>query len=60
MSPGILTLIYPLLIFGYAAVRSPKADQKFWNFIIFYTSSLMLAEFIMSMHFWHEEGKFNA
>lgn len=59
-SPGILTMVYPLLVFGYAVMKSPKSDQGFWTFIIIYTAILMMAEFVISFDFWHDMGFFKA
>ena len=36
-NPGIITLVYPLSVFGFALMEETRPKQHFWNFIIFYT-----------------------
>ena len=36
-NPGIITLVYPLSVFGYALLEETRPKKHFWNFIILYT-----------------------
>jgi len=51
-APGILTMVYPLSVFGYAALEETRPRKSFWNFIIFYTQMILMAEFLLSFRFW--------
>ena len=37
VNPGILTLIYPFSIFGYALLEETRPNEGYWNFIMGYT-----------------------
>ena len=52
-SPGILTLVYPFSVFGYALMEETRPSKHYWYFIMFYTQFLLIAEFIFSLKFWH-------
>ena len=51
-APGFLTMVYPLSVFGYAALEETRPRKTFWYFIIFYTQILLMAEFLLSFSFW--------
>jgi hypothetical protein len=52
VNPGILTLVYPFSIFGYALLEETRPKESYWNFIMGYTQLLMVIEFIFSLSFW--------
>ena len=35
--PGLLTLVYPFFVFGYAALLERGPSNSYWYFIVFYT-----------------------
>ena len=37
MSPGIITIVYPLTIFGYALLQQKKPPKEFFTIILIYT-----------------------
>jgi len=55
LSPGILTLIYPASIFGYAILLETRPGKKFWLIIVIYTQILLLAEFVATFNFWKKD-----
>jgi len=37
ISPGLITMVYPLSIFGYAIPEETRPGTKYWLFIVLYT-----------------------
>jgi hypothetical protein len=52
VSPGILTLVYPLSVFGYALMEETRPRRYFWYLIMLYTQLLLIAQFVVSLRFW--------
>ena len=52
ISPGILTLVYPLSVFGYAVIEETRPGPAFWYFILLYTQILLIVEVVFSLNFW--------
>ena len=50
--PGVLYMVYPLLIFGYAILEEQKPGRYFWFFVIFYTQVLILLNFAIQLALW--------
>jgi len=55
LSPGILTLIYPMSIFGYAILEETRPGKKYWLIIVLYTQILGICEFIATFNFWRRD-----
>jgi hypothetical protein len=53
-SPGLVTIIYPISIFGYALLEETRPNKYYWYFIMIYTQILMILEFILSLGFWED------
>lgn len=51
-SPGIITLVYPFAIFGFALLEERRAGKMFWHFILAYTQLRILIEFVLAQSFW--------
>ena len=52
LKPGLLYLIYPILIFGYALLEEQKPGRYFWYFIVFYTQLLIALNFAVQLDLW--------
>ncbi len=50
INPSILTLVYPLSLFGYALLEETRPGRKFWNYMTYYTLALLLLKF--GFQFW--------
>jgi len=37
VNPGVITLVYPFAVFGYAIFEETRPPKWFWHFILFYT-----------------------
>ena len=46
-SPGVLYMVYPLLLFGYVIVEEQSPGRFFWYGVIIYTQLLILVTFAM-------------
>jgi hypothetical protein len=43
---GLITILFPLLVFGYCILEETSPSKKCWNFIMLYTEAVILAMFI--------------
>ena len=50
--PGLVTLVFPFAIFGYALLEESRPKKQFWYFIMAYTQTLVIIEFLLSLSFW--------
>jgi hypothetical protein len=46
---GIISLIYPFMIFGYALLEETRPHRHFWDFCRIYTIILLSAKFTMNL-----------
>ena len=49
---GLISLIYPMMIFGYALLEETRPDRRFWDFCRVYTIILLSAKFTMNLSVW--------
>lgn len=54
LNPGILTLVYPLSVFGYALMEETRPRRYFWYLIMLYTQLLLIFQFVLSLRFWED------
>ena len=47
--PGVLTLVYPLSMFGYEMLKQSRDSKTYWYAILLYTQVLMIIEFGLSL-----------
>ena len=52
INPGILTLVYPISVFGYALIEETRPRRYFWYFIMLYTQLFIIIQFIFSLSYW--------
>lgn len=38
---GLIYMLYPALVFGYALLEEDKPGKKFWFFVVYYTSAIV-------------------
>ena len=46
---GIISLIYPISVFGYAMLEETRPRKEFWNFVRVYTTGVLFFKFIMNL-----------
>lgn len=51
-SPGILTLVYPFSVFGYALMEETRPRRYFWYLLMLYTQLCLIVQFVLSLRFW--------
>jgi uncharacterized protein YacL len=49
---GLISLFYPLVVFGYALMEEINPKKKVWYMLMIYTEVLILAKFIFQLSFW--------
>ena len=49
---GLLYMVYPCMIFGYALLEESKPGSSFWFFIIIYTQVIILVQFTVQLKVW--------
>lgn len=49
MNAGIISLIYPFLVFGYGLLEETRPRKEFWIFIRNYTTVVLFIKFIMNL-----------
>ena len=46
---GIISLPYPILVFGYALIEETRPRKEFWRFVRLYTTLILLFKFIFNL-----------
>lgn len=46
---GIISLVYPISIFGYAMLEETRPRKEFWNFVLQYTRVLLVVKFLWNL-----------
>lgn len=49
---GLVSLIYPLVVFGYALMEELNPRKRLWYAIMIYTEILILIKFLFQLSFW--------
>lgn len=46
---GIISLIYPVMVFGYAMLEEVRPKKEFWTVVRFYTIFVVIFKFFFNM-----------
>ena len=49
---GLISVVYPLVVFGYALFEEINPRKKLWYAIMIYTECLILIKFVYQLSFW--------
>lgn len=49
---GVISLPYPLIVFGYALMEEVNPKKQFWYGILIYTEALIMIKFLFQLQFW--------
>lgn len=49
INAGVLSLVYPFLVFGYALLEENRPRKEFWNFVRSYTTVLLFIKFVVNL-----------
>ena len=52
VNAGIVSVIYPFAVFGYAMMEETTPKKRFWVFMLVYTEFIILLKFLTQMNFW--------
>ena len=47
---GIIAIIYPIMVFGYALLEETRPGKRFWRFMLVYTLFILLAKYIVNIN----------
>jgi len=50
---GIVVIIYPFAVFGYALLEETRPGKDFWRFMLTYSLSVLLLEYIVNLNIVH-------
>jgi len=54
---GLLTILYPFLLFGYALLEETRPRKEFWTFIRIYTTAILFIKFTFNLGEFDNLGK---
>lgn len=49
MNAGLISIVYPISLFGFALIEETRPRKKFWTYIRVYTTFLLLLKFILNL-----------
>jgi len=49
---GLISLLYPMVVFGYALMEEVNPRKRVWYLLMIYTEILIMAKFIFQLSFW--------
>ena len=49
MNAGLISMIYPILLFGYALLEETRPRRRFWEFLRRYTTTLLFIKFVCNL-----------
>ena len=49
MNAGLISLVYPISIFGYALLEETRPRKQFWTYIRIYTTCLLFFKFLLNL-----------
>ena len=49
---GLMYMVFPLMIFGFALLEESKPGKRFWFFTIIYTQIIILVQFTVQLTAW--------
>ena len=51
-NPGLVNMVYPMLLFGYVMVEEQTPGRFFWVSVIAYTQLVIVITFGLNVNFW--------
>lgn len=56
LNAGLVSIIYPFAVFGYALMEEGRPGKAFWNFMSTYTIFILLAKLVVQLDLWYIIG----
>ena len=50
---GIVALIYPFAVFGYALLEETRPNKGFWRFMLTYSLSVLFLKYVVNLNLVH-------
>ena len=48
---GLISIIYPLAVFGYALLEETRPSKQFWRIMLYYSISVICAKCLMNLSY---------
>lgn len=48
---GLISIIYPFAVFGYARLEETRPSKAFWRFMLYYTLVVLLLKYVANLEF---------
>jgi|LauGreDrversion4_2_1035121.scaffolds.fasta_scaffold110330_1 hypothetical protein len=49
---GLISILYPFAVFGYALMEEGRPPKAFWNFVVFYTTLIIFLKTLFQLDIW--------
>ena len=56
LNAGIVSIVYPFAVFGYALMEETRPGKKFWEFMLKYTVIVLFLKFAIQLEIWDDIG----
>jgi len=56
LNAGLISILYPLGVFGYALMEEGRPGRHFWNFMSAYTLFILFMKLIVNLDIWYAVG----
>lgn len=56
LNAGMISIIYPFAVFGYALMEETRPGKNFWIFMLKYTVFILFVKFACQLHIWPDLG----
>jgi hypothetical protein len=56
LNAGLISVGYPLVVFGYALMEEGRPGKRFWQLMTYYTIFILFMKFIAQLKLWDQLG----
>lgn len=56
MNAGMISILYPFAIFGYALMEEGRPGKTFWVYMTYYTLFILFMKFTVQLTIWEDLG----
>jgi len=54
INAGVIVIVYPFAVFGFALLEESRPGKTFWRFMLFYSLFILILKFIINLNFVNE------
>jgi hypothetical protein len=48
-APGLLSLVYPIAVFGYAMIEETRPSKTFWRSMLYYSFVMLFVKYVVNL-----------